>query len=146
MAQALALLHWVVGIDADDVEWVLAPPRKEDGKWSNCNALGKHRLWIIDFDRCQNISMDEEGVGMAVGSFWRNDPYYPRPGEGNSTQQSLWNEFKDSFLKTSDKVLKKENSDLAVSWVKAVEAEATRRQHAEHSINNNLGVCDLIKH
>lgn len=28
MAEALAIMHWSAGIDANDVEFVLAPPRK----------------------------------------------------------------------------------------------------------------------
>ena len=86
MAQALALMHWVGEVDGNDVEFVLAP--SDNATMSN--VLGDHSMWILDFDLCRNMSMDEDGVKQASIAFWRNDPFYPRPGK----DPELWNAFR----------------------------------------------------
>jgi hypothetical protein len=43
--------------------------------------------------------MDENGVGKAVKAFWRNDPFYPRPGN------ALWDTFREQYIHTSDECL-----------------------------------------
>ncbi|KAJ5960385.1 uncharacterized protein N7479_007535 [Penicillium vulpinum] len=98
MAEGLAMMHWVAGIDANDVEFVLAPCNDNDSGRFN-NVLGRHSMWILDFDRCRNMTMDEDGVGKAVKTFWRNDPFYPRPGN------SLWDTFRDQYIHISDECL-----------------------------------------
>jgi hypothetical protein len=35
-------------------------------------------MWLLDFNRCHMISMDEKGVEQAVKAFFRNGPYYSR--------------------------------------------------------------------
>jgi hypothetical protein len=114
MAETLAIMHWVVRVDANDVEFVLAPvpPDSDDddddgekgkGKggrgWEN--VLGQHALWMLDFDLCRDMSMDEAGVEQAVVAFWKNDPFYPRPEEGSV----LWKAFRDMYLATSLRVV-----------------------------------------
>ena len=114
MAHALATMHWKAGIDANDVEFVLATPRTESevhggkaGRMSktsacvfNSDALGKHAMWLLDFDCCRSMSMDVEGVMQTVHAIFRNDPYYPRPG------QALWDIFKREYLGASSIILK----------------------------------------
>src|SRR6266480_2827473 len=60
MAEALAMMHWIAKIDANDVEFVLAPPRKGTQSFSS-PSLGAHCLWILDFDCCHPITMDKDG-------------------------------------------------------------------------------------
>ncbi|OQE15524.1 hypothetical protein PENFLA_c031G00161 [Penicillium flavigenum] len=91
MAEALAMLHWIAGIDANDVEFVLAPCNGNDGATIN-NVLGRHSMWMLDFDLCRNMTMDENGVGKAVKAFWRNDPSYPRP------EKALWHNSESNTL------------------------------------------------
>ncbi|CAG7956908.1 hypothetical protein PENNAL_c0021G11383 [Penicillium nalgiovense] len=95
MAEALAMIHWIAGIDANDVEFVLAPCNDNDGGSIN-NVLGRHSMWMLDFDLCGNMTMDENGVGKAVKAFWRNDPFYPRQGK------ALWHTFREQYIRTSD--------------------------------------------
>jgi hypothetical protein len=72
MAETLAIMHWLAKIDANDVEFVLAPPDDEDeGQW--VNVLGEHTMWILDFDLCRSMAMDEHGIEQAARAFWRND-------------------------------------------------------------------------
>jgi hypothetical protein len=98
MAEALAMMHWIAGIDANDVEFVLAPCNGNDSAPIN-NILGRHSMWMLDFDLCRNMAMDENGVGKAVKAFWGNDPFYPRPGK------ALWHIFREQYIHTSDECL-----------------------------------------
>ncbi|KAF4451365.1 calcineurin-like phosphoesterase [Fusarium austroafricanum] len=106
MAEGLAFLHWVVRIDANDVEFVLARSRSTSHSQSPFvpDILGPHSMWIIDFDCCDPISLDEKGVASAAECFWWNDPYYPRPGSDNDPK--LWSVFREHFLQVSSEILK----------------------------------------
>lgn len=114
MADALAFLYWIAKVDANDVEFVLAQPRSNDPPVMNSpnlihsDVLGTHAIWILDFDCCNDMTMDESGIEMACRSFWRNDPFYPRPGSSNVSDQKLWEDFRDRFLTTSKRILKDE--------------------------------------
>ncbi|CDM33822.1 Protein of unknown function DUF3669, zinc finger protein [Penicillium roqueforti FM164] len=68
MAEALAMMHWIAGIDANDVEFVLATYNDNDGGRIN-NVLGRHSMWMLDFDLCRNMTMGENGVAKAVKAF-----------------------------------------------------------------------------
>ncbi|EIT79279.1 hypothetical protein AO1008_10273 [Aspergillus oryzae 100-8] len=96
MGEALATLHWLGEIDGNDVEFVLAPPpRNDDCTTTVTNVLGEHTLWMLDFDLCRSMAMDLEGVKQAANAFCRNDPFYPRP----HTDQ--WIAFSRQYLQTS---------------------------------------------
>lgn len=99
MADTLALLHWSAQIDACDVEYVLAAAEDEHSMPST--KLGLHRLYILDFDLCKEMTMDEAGVDQAVAAFLRNDRYYPRPGMKHEADRALWVVFRDRFLESS---------------------------------------------
>ena len=66
--------------------------------------------------------MDEKGVEQATAAFYRNDPYYPRPGRDNSVDQALWKEFKIHFLEASEAILGQGNPEayLPALWVDIV--------------------------
>lgn len=96
MAEALAIMHWIGEIDGNDVEFVLAPPDPQ-AKGTTSNSLGEHSVWMLDFDLCRMMTMDEWGVKQAVIAFWRNDPFYPRP----ESSHFLWKTFCDHYLLVS---------------------------------------------
>ena len=104
MAEALAMIHWFGEIDANDVEFVLAPPRN-GARPAVSNVLGEHTMWLLDFDCCRRMSMDEKGINQAVTAFFRNDPFYPRPG------QPLWKGFQDRYLQVSLKIISGDQDD-----------------------------------
>ncbi|KAL7952384.1 zinc finger domain-containing protein [Trichoderma compactum] len=118
MADALAFLHWIAQVDGNDVEFVLAQPRRQSdlssstrpgGIYSNNTAIfGPHMMWILDFDLCRDISLDEEGVKKAHKAFWGNDPFFPQPGRGNPADQRLWTIFQDRYIESSAAVLHEE--------------------------------------
>lgn len=133
MAETLAHLYWKANVDANDIEFVLAPPRKDyidqldahpdHPSRINSDTLGEHVVWILDFDCCRRLTLDEKGVKQAVAAFYRNDPYYPRPGRDNDMDQALWKEFKERFLESSESILGQGSLEacLPVLWVDMVE-------------------------
>ncbi|KXH42988.1 hypothetical protein CSIM01_01742 [Colletotrichum simmondsii] len=134
MADALAFLHWTAKVDANDVEFVLAAPRtpqtsldEEASKSAlgpavfHSNAFGSHAMWILDFDCCRVMTMDDNGIRQACRSFWRNDPYYPRPGSDNTKDKELRATFRSQFLKSSDGILKGEEDDVRQLPIRLIE-------------------------
>ncbi len=142
MAETLADLYWKAHVDANDVEFVLAPPRagrpaepKDDGahpSMINSHILGDHAVWLLDFDCCRDMSMDEAGVEQAAAAFCRNDPYHPRPKPGDPEIQELWEKFKERFLEASGAILGTESPEarLPALWVELVEGKCQPRVDA----------------
>ena len=140
MAEALAYLYWEAHVDVNDVEFVLAPaPSTTDDTHAkpprqpqifNSQLLGSHAMWILDFDCCRPMAMDEEGVEQAVTAFYRNDPFYPRPGKEDPRDQAIWQVFKDSFLEASLDILGRESveASLVVKWIEQVEDCLSRQK------------------
>ena len=138
IAETLAQLYWNANVDANDVEFVLAPPRKDNVNPlvvpSHHNAtikgeiLGDHVIWILDFDCCRTMTLDAKGVEQAVAAFYRNDPYFPRPGRDNGADRMLWKEFKERFLEASSAILGEGGSQasLPALWVDLVERRANQ--------------------
>lgn len=125
MAEALAMMHWIAGIDASDVEFVLASPNNNRHRIKN--SLGDHAMWLLDFDVCRDITMDANGVEKAVRAFWRNDPFYPRPGK------ALWRTFRDQYLCTSRECMnlchgqeKDQREPLPKLFIELVEAQGPK--------------------
>ncbi|KAL1862369.1 hypothetical protein Plec18170_001195 [Paecilomyces lecythidis] len=118
MADALAAMHFIALIDANDVEFVLAPPpfpphnaerpsslsqEERDDYPAIVNVLGTHTMWILDFDCCRDIVMDDEkGLEQVITAFLRNDPFYPRP----SSSMDLWRVFRVRYLWTVQEILR----------------------------------------
>ncbi|KAL8724204.1 MAG: hypothetical protein Q9166_008082 [cf. Caloplaca sp. 2 TL-2023] len=140
LAETLADLYWRAHVDANDVEFVLAPPWKGDiVQYEGIVArpalidsilLGEHAIWILDFDLCREMPMDELGVNQAAKAFYLNDPYFPRPGRKTSIEQTLWTVFKNHFLQASEAILGRESpeADLPGLWVALVEQEGRKRE------------------
>jgi hypothetical protein len=105
MAEALAFLHWSARVDAGDVEFVLAPPRPDSPADFDNEMLGPHSIWILDFDCCREMEMNEAEIQQAARCFWRNDPYYPRPCAPDSPDYALWQLFVDRFLQASEEII-----------------------------------------
>ena len=121
LAETLASLYWKANVDANDVEFVLAPPREESDQSRRIKSdfLGDHVVWLLDFDCCRDMPLDESGVEQAVAAFYRNDPYYPRPG------QEDWTHFRGRFLEVSEAILSDgPTAHLPSLWVDLVERRA----------------------
>ncbi|RMZ86874.1 hypothetical protein DV736_g5901, partial [Chaetothyriales sp. CBS 134916] len=162
MGQALAVIHWIAGTDARDVEFVLGssptevhdiiPNSKELRKMLPRSKLqpqvkGFHfekrlvHIWCLDFNQVQHITLDTAGVQMCVDAFFANDPYYPRPGS-----TALWATFSNSYLTTEKALQKCENlpsmakediqkirtHDLARLFLDAVETRWLQQQETKN--------------
>ena len=115
MAETLAHLYWEANVDANDVEFIVVPPR--EGHSGQVDAHLPHRstirsetlrdnvVWILDFDCCGSMTLDEKGVEQVLAAFYKNDPYYPRPGRDGGADQALCKEFKERFLDASAAIL-----------------------------------------
>ena len=122
MADALAFLHWTAKLDGNDVEFVLAPARpattatssrrREDVDEFQSESFGVHTMWLLDFDCCGRMTMDEDGVKRAARSFLRNDPFYPKPGGTNDADVRLWRTFRERFMETSEWILQGKGEQL----------------------------------
>ncbi|KAI4268072.1 MAG: hypothetical protein LQ337_008056 [Flavoplaca oasis] len=104
LAETIAQLYWKAHMDANDVEFVLAPPWKGNAVYHQgilaqpavieSNVFGEHAVCILDFDLCRGMTMDKGGIEQAVKAFLGNDPYFPHPRRENSFDQLLWTESK----------------------------------------------------
>lgn len=143
MADALAFFHWTAKLDGNDVEFVLAPARSPNFTKSNpgigivdfeSEVFGSHTMWALDFDCCRDMPMDETGIKQAARSFLRNDPFYPRPGGTNVSDQRLWHIFQSRFLETSSLILSEDAE--SVRQLPAMLVEEIIRTHAENRGHN----------
>ncbi|KAK3661369.1 hypothetical protein LTR22_007576 [Elasticomyces elasticus] len=85
MADTIAILYWHARSDANDVEFVLAPPRSGEEE-----------------DAFQSEVL---GIEQAARAFFRNDPFYPRPDWEHETDRRLWEVFSRRFLESSTVIL-----------------------------------------
>lgn len=106
MARGLAFMNWAVGIDGNDVEFVLALQRPQSIIASSSQQIwdspliGQHSMWLLDFDCCPEITL-KDCVDQIARSFWRNDPYFPRPHGESLADQTLWKEFSEEYERAS---------------------------------------------
>lgn len=137
LADALTHCYWIAGVDANDVEFVLAPQKTHSEHCENSPEVPRFRsdalggefvIWMLDYDCCREMSQDEAGVDQAVKAFYRNDPYYPRPyAHGHAEEdRSLWQTFRSRFLESSRHILKGRTA-LATILIEKIEEEGRRR-------------------
>lgn len=87
-----------LGLTAREIEQL--PPYTDTDIALNFKRRAVH-LWLLDFNNCSKISMDESGLKKAETAFWHTDPYYPRPVPPKDQDENLWNIFKTSYLEQS---------------------------------------------
>ncbi|KAH7116859.1 zinc finger protein-domain-containing protein [Dendryphion nanum] len=165
IAEALAVMHWAVGLDANDVEFVLGSspagtafsvgtcnilpathtphqlkntPRNTSTWSSHVNDFHKRivHVWMFDFNRCRDFSKDDSGIDQLVHSFYINDPYYPRPLVSSQEDQELWKAFKNKYLLTSKKVNGNTDHPLALRFIYAVVAEQKKKMEAKSKVDD----------
>lgn len=141
MADTLAVLHWHTKIYAMDIEFVLGSsvqdgqndrrripleklvtasgPKSTFEYVTNSNPNFAQRvtsLWLLDFDACTDITMDQAGVEMACKSFVETEAYCPRPHSSDNFAQQLWNSFGNRYVFTARKILDGSDKDLPVDF------------------------------
>ncbi|CAG8937269.1 unnamed protein product [Penicillium salamii] len=137
MAETLAVMHWICEIDGKDIEFVLAPSSKT-GFTMKSTVFGEHSLWILDFDLCRTMEMSSGGAVQAAAAFWRNDPYYPRPGKDSS----LWNVFREHYIHVSEacggETKSVERRMLPRYFIDLVEQEGKLRMEREDQMSSSV--------
>jgi hypothetical protein len=127
MGKTLAIMHWRVGTDARDVEFVLGsgPNSVEESlissfilkdmeepvsTWKEVTHpnFRSHaiRLWMLDFNQCRRIQPDDSGIATAVQAYFLNDPYFPRPLSTNIDEKILWSRFEAGYLETGREAIR----------------------------------------
>ena len=97
MAVGLALCHWRAKVDCNDVEFVLGsaptilnfavpagqvpslPPNtttRPEALYHRFQKRAAH-LWMLDYDKCHDMPMTDDGIAQAVKAAEDNDPYLP---------------------------------------------------------------------
>jgi hypothetical protein len=131
LATALAHCYWRARVDANDVEFVLAPATSTShGSTPTFNFADTEQelvVWMLDYDCVRDMKQSHEGIQQAVEAFYRNDAYFPRPHFSRHTHDDiyLWKVFKVYFLAASKEIL--DNLMLAEEWVRQVEEEGKTR-------------------
>lgn len=143
MAICLSEMHWKVHVDAAGVEFVLGtapervaikavkiqnlPPRTSTEALLRSKRRSAH-LWLLDFNQCREITLDDRGVSQAINAYWQNDPYYPRPCPPAHLDRALWDLFSKVYIEHSDRIATDMKvSVLARRIINGLVAEAVRR-------------------
>jgi hypothetical protein len=169
MADAMAFVYWRAGLDGDDVEFVLAPGRgggrstsagrpegmnsglREGGfpsigtrQFDGTTVFGEHAMWVLDFDCCHRMELNEDGVRKAAAAFLRNDPYFPRPGKEDVEDAALWEVFRGRFLERSAQILTCETERVkGLSGVLVEEIERIEEEKARIRSGGGTGLGDV---
>lgn len=142
MAQALAVIHWRAGLDANDIEFVFgsSPSVSERPTAQDLAGLNKdsaaamfksdfhHRtvsIWVLDFNLCQTFTEDAAGLKKLVDGFFSNDPYYPRPTSAVPRDKQLWKVFSTHYVKVSGELV---SHGMPTAFIEAVEERS--KQHS----------------
>ncbi|KAK5166078.1 uncharacterized protein LTR77_008339 [Saxophila tyrrhenica] len=117
MAEGMAILHCSAMVDGNDIEFVIGSsptpqqsvrhaPRYADvqkleageSTFKLATSSGqdfRHRinsLWLLDFDACKDIPMDQSGVDAALAAFLQLYQC-PRPHTDDSRLEEMWKAF-----------------------------------------------------
>ncbi|KAK7224997.1 hypothetical protein V2G26_013000 [Clonostachys chloroleuca] len=116
MGATLATIHWKLRVDGADIEFVLGAHRH-----TTANTLDESTLWVLDFDCCKPITADSDGLTAIARAFWRNDPYYPRPGTLNEKDRQLWRIFAEEYKRIGKELLEADLHNLVNEAISRIE-------------------------
>jgi hypothetical protein len=80
--------------------------------------------------------VDEAGVEQACAAFFKNDPFYPRPGTGEAADEELWMVFKQRFRESSRRNLGEASQDkwlLADRLIESIDDEGLSRRRKKET-------------
>jgi Zinc finger protein len=89
---------------------VSPPPRKLEEEFL-CRTT---ELWVLDVDQVPTITLEDDGVGLAVEALQLNELHYPKPFRETSIERDVWEAFKRSCLDKSQEMLRNEEGDESV--------------------------------
>ncbi|KAK5998745.1 hypothetical protein PT974_01127 [Cladobotryum mycophilum] len=100
MGATLAILHWLVGIDAKGVEFVLGRDNR-----------GHVQFWLIDFSDSQPFDRTpESATRQLVDAVVHNQPFWPRWINIRGLRE-LWACFRNAYLEVSDLIIKDDDDE-----------------------------------
>ncbi|KZT19826.1 hypothetical protein NEOLEDRAFT_1077142 [Neolentinus lepideus HHB14362 ss-1] len=116
MGEMVGRLHWAAGVDARGVEFVMG------GDGGSGAAF-----FVIDYDQVPPAQVRRwADVGDLVRAFFANDPYFPRPRQGDP----LYLAFKRAYLEQYGQ----STMHVGEAFIEAIQAEqATRDSRAASS-------------
>ncbi|KAK3372689.1 hypothetical protein B0H63DRAFT_527516 [Podospora didyma] len=87
IGMSLAMMHWMARADACGVEFVLSSPATlpnlalavDFNKEPASGPRPPAQMWILDFNQVREITLDDEGVKLAVEAVELNGPSFPKP-------------------------------------------------------------------
>lgn len=168
MAGAMAALHWDVGCDGRDCEFVFGgvqptistdhdvsvgasvsvsadySTREGERKGRTFKLFGQHEveMWLLDFNQVTSITCDEAGIHKAVLGLLENDPYPPKPGwDGDSKD---WEVFRGEYLGVSRAILERdlaaaEGEGVAVLKLPGMVMTGVERRHGLNDYQRLFG-------
>lgn len=112
------------------------PPRPQPSTKLSASTTGDSQVWVLDFDCCDAITMDIEGVEKAALSAHINDPYHPKPCTPESKDFELWEAFRKRYLATGAEIIKRKGLDeklprLFIDRLVALQGEQPRSEHRQ---------------
>ncbi len=80
-------------------------------------------LWLLDFDACSDLTMDQYGVEKACKAFLETEPFCPRPVERSVDPEAteLWLTFGKRYLETANQFIEGRFKQLPIKFLKAIE-------------------------
>lgn len=123
MAIGLAIIHWRVGLDGMDMEFVLGsvandlevfPLIKNFEKINPFSVPVRNmarrptHLWMLDFDKTSKLDFNDwkKARGRMVTAVTGNDPYFPNPATSGEKEKLVWSNFEEVYLQAARAVLK----------------------------------------
>ncbi|EGD88284.2 hypothetical protein H113_04803 [Trichophyton rubrum MR1459] len=129
MADTMAVLYWYVNVDGNDIEFVFGSSPEDKKAIRREVKLVDVDLWILDFDACKPILMDENGVRLAVKAFLETDPYCPRPSTECHFAKELWKLFCTRYMHTAARLVRGTNyHHLPVKFIQGISNEYRLRE------------------
>ncbi|KAG9965262.1 hypothetical protein KCU61_g1992, partial [Aureobasidium melanogenum] len=106
---AIMLYNWPTRLNIDYRN--INPPRPQPSTKLQAPMPSDLQVWVLDFDCCDAITMDIDGVEKAVLSSHINDPYHPKPCTPESEDFELWETFRKRYLATGAEIIKRKGLD-----------------------------------
>ena len=142
MAHGLAVSHWSIGCDGSNLGFVIGGSREPDSSQEtiavdpspdSSEPLNPQdpRIYIFPPSPFHHISFDEKGIEACVKAFMTNKkPYFPKPQKKHATDMAMWETFQETYLQESNRFLEGDLRDLALAFIRQVEAEEEKRLEA----------------
>lgn len=154
MADAMAVLHCIAKIDAMDIEFVIGStlsdmqssgesltsaeiesmqPGQSTFEMATAKDFTRRTLclWVLDFDACKAINLDQTGAQAAVKAFMGTEAYCPRPSEDPEVHR-LWVSFGKRYMSTSARF--GIHPKFSACFLNGVEAEVKATRAGQNTI------------